>query len=364
MKNTSRKSLSERRRKIADDAAAQIINGKEDNLAPINTKLDVISKILTVLPARKKLTDRTGIVLIIAFVILVAFLWINKKTSNALQLDIQSKTIDTRLREDWYLEAPVVFQGNYLNMERMNSIRNLILGIDLESPEDDAWIQIRADSFELVEFFISAGENLSIGVINSGGASVTSLGPKITGRIQIYGNVEIYGGLGDQINIMHSDSLADPEPIDFMVDNNGRDSSRIEFPASSSWSFGGMCIDNLAFGFNEPRINDTAFFTSSIIGGKLQLPEVSSEKMLYRRDPLELRGIKGRLAELSIGDTIRSVYVGCVNEVNVEFKATTRNLAPSVLEYFYYNARSKFLLSLIVPIWGAIIGIRRLFNRE
>jgi len=364
MEQNYRKKLAERRLQIAEDAASQVISGKEDDLNPIRTKLDAISKIQAILPARKKLTDRTGVVLIALFVILVAFLWINKKSTNALQLDIQSKTLEMQIREDWHLDDPFYLNGGLLNIEGMQFIRNPVLGVDLQSMEAGAWVQIKADTFRLVRLYIAAGKNLAISIGDNRNATVVARGPKMQGRIEFFGNVELYAGIDDQIEAVYSDVLDYPEAIDFMIENNDEGSSTIEFPTSEPWSLSGICVDSLVFGREEPGINDTAIFVSSIIGGKLQLPEVSSEKLLFRRDPLGLKGIKGRLAELTFGDYIKTVYVGCVDEVNVEFKATTRNLAPSILESFYFNSRSKFLLSLIVPIWGAVLGVRRLFKRE
>jgi len=93
------------------------------------------------------------------------------------------------------------------------------------------------------------------------------------------------------------------------------------------------------------------------------LTEVATEKQLYKREPLGLSGIKGRIAELMIDDCLHSVFEGCVEEVNVEIKGAQRNLAPSRIEYIYYNSRTTFLLSIFSSFWGLVWGIRKiLFN--
>lgn len=360
MNGDLRKRLSDLRSRTVEETSQKILSGKDPELEKSLLRLETISKLLAVLPRRRKLMDFSALLLAVIVLGTVAFMWISKTKNNALQFEIRSDTLEMRLRESWALSETLPLDTSLVRVERMQRIRNPWLGLDLSNESGECWMHIKADTAEIVRLDMDAGEYIRLKALDGRALSLHGSGPGISGEIQLIGEVHLVAGQTprrrDIDTVMQ---LEIPETIEFLTADTGQIGSIIDAALSRPVILAGLCVDSLVFGRLQPDPNGGAVFESSVLEGKIRLTEVSTEKQLYRREPLGLYGARGRIAELGIDNDLHSVFEGCVREVNVEIKGARRNLAPSKIEYFYYNSRTTFLLSIFSSLWGLVWGIRK-----
>jgi len=364
MNGDLRKRLIELRSKTVDETSQNILGGDVSGLDKSLLKLDIISRLMAMMPRRQKFMDISAFLLILIVLSLVAFLWITRSKNNALQFDIRSDTLETRMREPWSLLETIALDTSLIRIERMHNIGNPLLGIDLSSQSGECWMHIKADTAEIVRLDLDAGENLTIRSYNGRTFSLVGSGPKISGQIQLVGTVHLAAGRTPRQRDIDTVMLLEvPETIDFQAVDTGQLGAMIDAAVSAPLILPGLCVDSLVFGKMRPDADGGEVFESSILGGEIRLTEVSTHKQLYKRESMGLNGIRGRIAELKIDDDLQAVFEGCVREVNVEIKGARRNLAPSRIEYIYYNSRTTFLLSIFSSFWGLVWGVRKiLFN--
>jgi len=361
MNGNMRKRLAELRSQTASQTSEHILDGDTSGLDKSLLKIDTISRLLTILPQRKRLIDVSALLLVLCVLGLVAFLWITESKNNALQFDIKSDSLETRMREPWSLQEIISLDTGLIRIERMAYIGNPLLDFDLSSPSGECWLHIKADTAEIVRLEIDTGQNLSITYHDSRVLGLEGHGTPISGQVQLIGTVHLYGGSNPRQRDIDTVMLLEvPEIIDFQASDSAQFGPIINAAIAGPLVLSGLCIDSLVFGRLKPDRNGDPIFESSILGGEIRLTEVSTQKQLYKREPLGLNGIKGRIAELIIDSTLQAVFEGCVQEVNVEIKGARRNLAPSRIEYIYYNSRTTFLLSIFSSFWGLIWGIRKI----
>ena len=104
-------------------------------------------------------------------------------------------------------------------------------------------------------------------------------------------------------------------------------------------------------------------FVSAVIGGTIDLADISKTVKLRQRERLVLNSARGRIAEIRVGEHIEVAFEGSASAVKVGPKGFERDLTPSVLEFVYRNEPLWLFWSALLFPWGMLWNVRDFFVR-
>jgi len=140
-----------------------------------------------------------------------------------------------------------------------------------------------------------------------------------------------------------------PETVSFSTFKTVGNPVLIELYGEEHWQLRNLQIREINF-FQEIR-PATGLFESTIISGKIKLPQTGYADELREGDSLIIKSVRqNRRLEISKGEKgLKIFFEGSVSKISAGPKGIERNLMPNWLEYLYYYLYSQKRLILF---WG------------
>lgn len=170
--------------------------------------------------------------------------------------------------------------------------------------------------------------------------------------------------------LVRQSAMAPPEIINFKTAKAINDPVMLELVLKGNWQASLWQIREMDF-LEEVSLR-LGRFESTVVSGKVRLPQIRYTEDLRKGDTLILKtplskdgkqeNITFRKIDIS-KDVIKVFFDGSVSKISAGLRNFERNLMPSLLEKFYYQDKLKiiwlsaaFLFTLVWKIRSAIIG--------
>jgi hypothetical protein len=179
----------------------------------------------------------------------------------------------------------------------------------------------------------------------------------LTGRVSILGKVTVTAGPKyGEVSTHHTYDLSIPETIEFSVLDPKDVPTEISIHAPAQWHLSRPPYSQLSFAREEVTGAAQRALTSGITSGTIRFNDTSWPVLDLREGDLVRvnRTESARIEAQGDGRLMHVTLNGFVGSVTVGDAETSKELAPSYLEYLYNRKSLVFLWSTIVFLWGLI----------
>ena len=164
MNSDLRRSLEHKRDETAKKAIQGILAGDKTDIEDSVRKIEGYSRLLSIISANPRKRRLAALAVGTVSILIVWLLWGHKYWDNAISLDVSAETVKASLAGDWRMSESVVLDTALVRIERLNSIAEDQLGIDIHSENKRAWIRIASDRTVLKKLLLDESENIEFEV--------------------------------------------------------------------------------------------------------------------------------------------------------------------------------------------------------
>lgn len=347
------KKLTEKARKTAQ---ALLEEKDTESFSQELRQLDNYQRALTALRTSANKDISKAIVIAFICVLTVGLLWYLRVPRTHVLVDIHSDVVAFGLNEPWQLERRL--GASQLRVEYMESIQAPTLGIDIDSSNGDAWIDLSGGQIELDRAVFAAGGYLEI---DAGDEQMDWYfkNASFTGNLLLKGTVLLSAGNRPDLFTLDGirQSIDIPETVQIKSGDKGMIPSVVRINPLDGWVFRNIRVNRLNFFRERVSTPGSTSFESAIRKGSITVHETGTETDLKEGDRLLLEGIAGRLIRVEQGSALRIKFEGTVEKLLTGPEGFERNLAPTYLEYLYVRKPLTFFWSAVVFLWGMLWSI-------
>ena len=357
MRKDIRRQLEKKLTEKARKTARTLLEEKDtESFSQELRQLDNYQRALTALKTSANNDISKAVVIAFICVLTAGLLWYIRVPSIHVLVDIHSDVVAFGLNESWELERRL--GAKQLRVEYMESISAPALGIDIDSSNGDAWIDLLGGQIELHRAVFASGGYLEID------ASAEQMdwyfkNASFTGNLLLKGEVVLSAGnRSDQLAMDGiPQNIEIPETVHIKSGDKGMIPSVVRINPLDGWVFRNIWVNRLNFFRERVSTPGSTDFESAIRKGSVTIHETGAEADLKEGDRLVLEGIAGRLIRVEQGSSLRITFEGTVEKLLTGPEGFERNLAPTYLEYLYVRKPLTFFWSAVVFLWGMLWSI-------
>jgi len=357
MKKNIRRQLEKEIAEEARKTARTLLEEKDE--ASISQGLRQLDEYQRVLTALKLTADRNITkAIVIGFVCVLSawLLWYLRVPSIHVMIDMHSDVVAFELSEPWQLDRNL--DAHQLRIEYMESIQAPALGVDIDSSDGNAWIDLSDGQIELHRATFDGGGYLEI----EGGSDQMNWyfkNASFRGELLLKGAVLVSAGSRpDRFAIDAArQNIEVPETVHIRSSDNGMIPSVVRIRPLEAWGLKNIRVRRLSFFRERISTPGSIGFESAIRKGRVTIHETGATTDLNEGDRLLMDGLEGRLIRVEQGSGLRMIFEGTVEKLLTGPEGFERNLAPSYLEYLYVQKPLTFFWSAVVFLWGMLWSI-------
>jgi hypothetical protein len=357
MKDHLRRQLEKNLTKQARETARTLLEERDaESIARGLRQLDDYQRVLAALKPSPGRDVKKAIVIAFICVLAAGLLWYLRVPRIHVLVDVHSDVVAFELNEPWQLERRL--RASQMRIEYLESIRAPALGVNIDSRNGDAWIDLSGGQIELHRAVFDAGGYLEI---DSGAEQMEWYfkNASLRGDLLIKGTVLLSAGnRPDRLAVDGvRQSIEVPETVHIRSGESGMIPSVVRIRPLDGWGFRDIRVNRLSFFRERVSTPGSIGFESAIRKGSVAIHETSSETDLKEGDRLVLEGVAGRLTRVEQGTALRIAFEGTVEKLLTGPEGFEHNLAPSYLEYLYVRKPLTFFWSAVVFMWGMLWSI-------
>jgi hypothetical protein len=355
MKAHLRRALRRKRDQQAEKLVRKIISGS--NIPEIKSELDNISNYSSLLSVTESLSNREWMwpaVVTCICLTLVGILWSFRVSRTDISLTLDTASLRASLGDGWQIEN--AFHSSLMHFERLTEISAPNLGISIEPSSGDAWLELEGGQIALQTLELKGNALVEILSEDNAVDLYASRSP-LVGRVSALGKVTVTAGPRyGEVSVHHSYDIGIPETIEFSVVDPKDVPTQISVHGPAKWSLPRLPYSQLSFAREEVSGAAQRALRSGITSGTIRFNDTSWPVLDLREgDLLRVNQTdSARIETHSDGGVMHVALNGFVGSVTVGDSETSRELAPSYLEYIYNRKSLVFLWSAIVFLWGLI----------
>jgi hypothetical protein len=312
-------------------------------------------------------------VTVLVCLMIAGFLWFKPVGEVNVSMRIQSEAATFHLASPWTMKQPLF--ADRLQIEQLSDISSAALDIYVKSDLRDAWLEAEHGTISINTLGITPLDEYPDEYPSEEKGTLTlrshkdeidfiSKGSHLNGSVSVVS--ESHLACGDEsgnkcpsmpLNIRRS------ETIEFTSHGRGEASTQLRIQPTEDWRLNDLNIQRLDFLQRGVSSENKKGFVSAIKSGEIVVNDLPSKRIeLFEGDRLLLQGNIGvERLEVSGGKTIGVFFKGTVEKLKLGPEHSEKNLAPSLLEYWYHNQPLAWFWSLVVLLFGLFGGIRKLF---
>lgn len=308
-------------------------------------------------------------VIVLVCLMIAGFLWFKPVGEVNVSMRIESEAVTFELASPWSLKEPLL--TDQVQIEQLSEISSAALGIGIKSDLRDAWLEaergtISIKTLDITPLNESPSEEKGILTLRSHKDEIDliSKGSHLKGNVSVVS--ESHLACGDELgNTCPSAPLniRRAETIEFISHGKGEASTQLRIQPTEDWRLNELNIQGIDFLQCSVSPKNKERFVSAIKSGKIVVNDLPSKSIeLFEGDRLLLQGNIGvERLEISGGKTISVFFKGTVEKLKLGPENSEKNLAPSLLEYWYHNQPLAWFWSVVVLLFGLFGSIRKLF---
>jgi hypothetical protein len=297
----------------------------------------------------------------VACVVAGGLAWALPVPKASVTLEAFTEAVSLRLAEPWTWTGDVALGSGPLRIEGWDRVSAPMVGIDMASPNGEAWLESQDAELRLTTLALGPGGQVSLVRYGRGAVDVFAVDAPVKAQLAVSGKTRLR--VGDGLDKTDERQLAATVPETFGVSSRARASNPARLTLRTErWSLHGLNINGMSLGRQAVLNPGMVRFESALVGGKVIVNGTGAVHQIHPGERLTLRGVRGRVAELVVADRIELRFEGVVDQVLLGSEGFERNLAPSVLSYLYHSKPLSFFWSAVVFLWGASWSTRRLWQ--
>lgn len=362
MKNKKVKLLDEERKKRKSLLVQKLLNVDRDmdNIRKDLEWVNLTDQLIGSSSNKPKLFWPILIGMICLLVIGIA--WTQRIQSTQISFEIVSSNVGFQLTEDWELNK--VYSLDYIYINSLDQIisPNLDIEFHRNSPNDDdddddeAFLEITGKEISLSQLRIRDSASLDL-MLNQNKLTFEVKGKPINGKIDVT-RVQIKGIKDTLIDLRE-----DYESIEFISSKTNSFPVKFEINTNDLWEFRDFRTSQLNFQVEYPLGSNE--WESTIKSGEIRILQTGAIEKLREDDKFLLKDVQTRRLELSkTEEGIKVYFEGKVSAISAGPAGFEKNLAPTFLEYIYYQKSLAFFWSAIVFLWGFLWSFKNTFLRN
>jgi hypothetical protein len=357
-----RRLLEATRQRALDDVAARLTADPGADVEAALRRVDACSKLLTLVKPRVSAESVWAVIVAVLSLGIAGVLWSYPVRETRILLTLQSDTVALRLAKPWLTSGELPLDAARLQLEGLSGLEAPALFTGLEQVPGDAWLRVQGGKASLRQLALGQAGVLELEGNPDGRWDLFTRGSATEGRLLVRGTPHLSVGAGGKVALDATPDLPVPETVVFRAKGDGVIPSRFGLRPEGRWILRDLHVERLGFAREVAGGPGEALFRSGIRTGTLTLHDVNGEKRELREgDRLSVRSAGGRVVELRRNDDnlIHVTFEGPVSEILAGPEGLTRNLAPSLLAYYYHQAPLKFFWSAVVLLSGVLWSVRR-----
>lgn len=357
MKEKTRRQLEQQlSEEIQKTAGALLDTGDPESVSRGLQRLDAYQRLLAASKPPPKREVNKAITIAFVCVMVAGLLWYLRLPRIHILLDVHSDVVAFELNEPWQLDHHL--NARQLRVEHMESIRAPALGVDIDSSDGDAWIDLAGGQIELHRAAFDAGGYLEIEG-EKDRMDWYFKNASFRGDLLLKGPVRL--STGSRPDRLVSDGVRQeilvPETVHIKSGDKGMIPSVVRIHPLDEWGLRNIRVSRLSFFRERMSTPGSIDFESAIREGSVTIHETTGQASLREGDRLVLEGVDGRLIRIQQGSALRLVFEGTVEKLLTGPEGFERDLAPSYLEYLYVRKPFAFFWSAVVFLWGMLWSI-------
>jgi hypothetical protein len=355
MKSALRRALRRKRDELAEKLMRQLTSS--DAAPDIKSDLDKINSYSSLLTITDSLPDREWIwpaAITCICLTLVGILWSFRVSHTDISLAVDTTSLRASIGEPWKIEN--AFHSPLMHFERLTAISAPNLGVSIEPGPGDAWLELEGGQVALQTLELKEHALLEI-LSEENTVDLYASRAPLVGRVSVLGKVMVSAGPRyGEVSVHHSYEIDIPETIEFSVLDPRDVPTQISVHRPAKWSLSRPPYTQLSFAREEVSGAAQRALRSGITAGTIRFNDTAWPVMDLREGDL-LRINRTDSARIEAHGESGAMHValnGFVGSVTVGDSETSKELAPSYLEYLYNRKSLVFLWSSIVFLWGLI----------
>jgi hypothetical protein len=156
MSEERRQRLEARRYEEIEEAASRLLADPNADIAECVRRIDAYSKLLAAMKPRASREWIQAVVVAVCCVSVAGLLWSLRVSGTKIILKIQSEAVALTLAAPWSLSADLSLGTSLVRIQGLTALDALALGLAIESPTGDAWLQLEGGKVSITQLGLSA----------------------------------------------------------------------------------------------------------------------------------------------------------------------------------------------------------------
>jgi len=358
-----RQRLEKKRNDSLREAELQLQTGDGKDIDPLLRQISLYNSVISALPMNRLTEGLSAALVWLLCASAVGLAWRYHMPETRIILTAESEAANMDIAEafEWGDQTSIRSTGATIDHMEMLKLPGESSATTLR---DDSWTDFSASQIQLSTLHRASGGEFSIELKDTDtGIEIRSTKARFDGKFTLWGDTRISSGkYSKSASRNYSLRLEFPEPVRFRSPENSNVPGTLRFALSEEESmvFYNLQVQGLRLSRQKSYEAGADKFVSSITGGTVQLSDISESVDLNAHEPLLLKGVKGRISELRIGDVIRIRFDGVVKEIFTGPEGFRTDLRPTVLQFIYHQQPLSFFFGAVTFLWGISWSARKL----
>lgn len=280
------------------------------------------------------------------------------RTQIGLRVVTQAATMELAAPWSWSGRAPV--SGGPVRMEGWERIDVPMLGLEATSARGDAWLEVDGGAGRLVS--LQAQPQTRLAMLQRSPRELDLLAQRgpLDVELTLSGPARMRLGAGELPGGEREVGAGAPETLSLRSQGEGAVPASLGLQPGADWRLRDLPVRALSFALQTPAGPGAVAFESAVVAGSVDILATGRGYELDTGERLTLRGVEGRIVEVTFGDAIGLRFEGSAGQILLGPEGYARSLAPTWLEYLYHHRPLSFFWGAVMFLWGTIWSARRI----